>query len=373
MTVPRRRLLPRPPGRFTTDPETAFWQGHVQIGALSTAVCAAAGLLYAVATPERPHRLAVMVVGALALLSAPAILTRPVAARLTGPGREPWLYAWSASLLLAVTFASVLDGGARSPIAALYAASLVFTAMGFGRSGAIVMGSAAVAGYLLTCLAGAPGLWNVVLTACALAVVAATCTLTADRLRASLVAQQQLTEQLRDQASRDGLTGCLNHRAFLERLEEEISRARRTRQPLGFVMLDLDDFKRANDTHGHVAADELLSELGAALRHCVRTCDVVGRIGGDEFAILAPGSDERETLALAERVERELRSVGTGLEVGVSAGITVLHDEDDARGLRHRADEALYAAKRSRRGTGRVRAHGAARGRRAGSLPQPPS
>lgn len=373
MTLPGRRVLLRPPARAVADPETAFWQGHVRIGAFSTAVCAAVGLLYAVATPERPHRLAVMVVGALALLSAPVILTRPVVSRLTGPGREPWLYGWSASLLLAVTLATVLDGGAGSPLAALFAASLVFTAMGFGRGGAIVMGSAAVAGYLLTCLAGAPGAWNVVVNACALAVVAATCTLTADRLRSSLAAQEELTDQLRDQASRDGLTGCLNHRAFLERLEEEISRARRTRQPLGFVMLDVDDFKRANDTHGHVAGDELLSELGAALRRCVRTCDVVGRIGGDEFAVLAPGSDERDTLVLAERVERELRSVGTGLEVGVSAGIAVLHDEDDARGLRHRADEALYAAKRSRRTGGRSHARGGARNRLAGLRRDPSS
>jgi diguanylate cyclase (GGDEF)-like protein len=369
MTVPRRRLLPRPPARTPTDPETAFWQGHVQIGALSTVVCASIGLLYAASTPDRPHRLAVMLVGTVALLSAPVILSRPVVARLTGPGREPWLYAWSASLLLAVTVAAVLDGGAGSPLAALFAASLVFTAMGFGRGGAVVMGSAAVGGYLLTCLAGAPGPWNVVVTACALTVMAATCTLTAERLRASRAAQEELTEQLRDQASRDGLTGCLNHRAFLERLEEEISRARRTRQPLGFVMLDLDDFKHANDTHGHVAADELLSELGAALRQCVRACDVVGRIGGDEFAVLAPGSDEQETLALAERVERELRSVGTGLEVGVSAGIAVLHDQDDARELRHRADEALYAAKRGRRTTGRNHT----RSRRTGVRRDPPT
>lgn len=373
MTVLRRRSLPRPPARAEVEPETAFWQGHVRIGAMSTAFCAAVGLLYAVATPDRPHRLAVMVVGVLALVSSPVILTRPVVARLTGPGREPWLYAWSATLLLAVTVATLLDGGAGSPLAALFAASLVFTAMGFGRGGAIVMGSAAVAGYLLTCLAGAPRAWNVVLTACALAVVAATCSLTADRLRSSLAAQVLLTEQLRDQASHDGLTGCLNHRAFLERLEEEISRARRTRQPLGFVMLDLDDFKRANDTHGHVAADELLSELGAALRHCVRACDVVGRIGGDEFAILAPGSDEHDTRALAERVERELRSVGTGLAVGVSAGTTVLHEGDDARAVRHRADEALYAAKRSRRGSARPRSHGGARGRLAGVRRDPPS
>jgi diguanylate cyclase (GGDEF)-like protein len=373
MTVPRRRLLLRAPLQAEADPETAFWQGHVRIGALSTAVCAGVGLVYAGATPDGPHRLAVMSVGVLALLSSPVILTRRVVSRLTGAGREPWLYAWSASLLLAVTLGTVLDGGARSPLTALFAASLVFTAMGFGRSGAIVMGAATVGGYLLTCVAGAPGTWNVVLTACALAVVAATCTLTAGRLRSSLSVQQELTEQLRDQASRDGLTGCLNHRAFLERLEEEISRARRTRQPLGFVMLDLDDFKRANDTHGHVAADELLSALGAALRRCVRVCDVVGRIGGDEFAILAPGSDEQETLALAERVEQELRSVGTGLEVGVSAGISVLGDADDARELRHRADEALYAAKRSRRGTGRSRAHGGARGRLARVLREPPA
>lgn len=338
-----------PHRREQAEPETAFWLGHVRLGALSTAVCAAIGLLYAVATPSGPHRTAVIGVGVVALLSAPLVLRPVVLSRLTGPGREPWLYAWSASLLAAVALAAVLDGGAASPLASLFSASLVFTAVGFGRGGAVVTGAAAVGCYLLTCLAGAPAAWDVGLSACALVVVAATCTMTAGRLRSSLAQQERLTEQLRDRASRDGLTGCLNHRAFLERLDEEISSARRSRQPLGFVMLDLDDFKRANDTHGHVAADDLLSALGAALRRCVRTGDVVGRIGGDEFAILVPGLGERETLALAARVEEELHSVGTGLEVGVSAGISVLQGGDDARELRHRADEALYAAKREGR------------------------
>jgi diguanylate cyclase (GGDEF)-like protein len=319
----------------------------VRLGAVLTAVCASIGLIYVSATPAAPNRPWVALVGVIALLSAPLILTRPVLNLLTRPGRQRWLYVWSASLLVAVTTGVMLDGGARSPLTAMFGASLVFTALGYGRWGAAVMGVLGVGCYLLTCLVDSPADWTVVLTACSLAVMAATCMLTAGRLRASLEAQQRLTQQLREQAAHDGLTGCLNQRTFIERLDEEVSRARRSHRPLGFVMLDLDHFKKANDTYGHVAGDELLASLGAALRRSVRAGDIVGRIGGDEFGILAPDADEEATTLLAKRVQIELERVGTELAVGVSVGTSVLHELDDARELRHRADLVLYDAKRA--------------------------
>jgi diguanylate cyclase (GGDEF)-like protein len=327
------------------DLEALFWRGHIRLGAASTAVCSAMGLSYAMATPTGPHRLAVIVVGLIALASAPLIVTRPVTAVLTGSGRAPWLYGWSASLLLAVTAAVLLDGGGRSPLTALFAASLVFTAVGFGRSGAVVMGTAGVGCYLLTCLSGSPGGWPVALTACALVLITATCAVTAGRLRAALAEQAHLSQQLRESAARDGLTGCLNHRAFVERLDEEIGRARRTRTPLGFVTLDLDDFKRVNDTYGHVIADELLTAIGFELRRSARAGDVVGRLGGDEFAIVAPNSDGDATILLASRIKAALEAVGADLEVGVSVGTSLLQEEYDGRELRRRADDALYDAK----------------------------
>ena len=126
-----------------------------------------------------------------------------------------------------------------------------------------------------------------------------------------------------------------------------MARAHRAHQPLGLLMLDLDDFKRANDTYGHVVADELLVALGGALRDAVRAEDVVGRVGGDEFAVVVPDADEAETARLAERVRTRLFAEGAAMRVGVSVGAAALHAGDDARELRQRADRALYVAKRA--------------------------
>jgi diguanylate cyclase (GGDEF)-like protein len=329
------------------DFRSSFWRGHVRLGAASTSFCSVVGLTYSVSTWSGPNRPLIVLIGVLALVTCPLIVTRPVIHVLTGPGREPYLYAWSASLLLAVTGTALLDSGGRSPLAMLFTASLVFTASGFGRTGAMVMGAATVGCYVLTCIADSPGTWMTVLTATALVVIAATCALTAGRLRASLEAQEQLTDQLRWQASHDGLTGCLGHATFVARVEEEVLRAHRTHRPLGMLMLDLDDFKRANDTFGHVEADELLASLGTALRAVVRAQDVVGRVGGDEFAVVVPDADEDETAQLAERVRARLVEVGSELGVGVSVGTAALHAGDDGRAMRQRADSSLYAAKRS--------------------------
>jgi diguanylate cyclase (GGDEF)-like protein len=324
----------------------------VRLGAATTAVCALAGVGYALGTPEGPHRGAVLALGLVALVTSPLIVTRRVLGVLTGPGRDPWLYGWSASLLLTVTLAVGLDGGAASPLSALFFASLVFTASGYGRRGALVLGVVQIGCYLLTCLIGSPGSWNAVLHACCLGVLAAICATTSGRLRAALAAQDTLAARLRDQAARDGLTGCLNHRAFSARLVEEVALARRSGSSLALVLLDLDDFKAVNDRYGHVAGDELLAALGDVLRSAVRGRDVAGRLGGDEFAVLVPGADQLVAADVASRVQAAVSSVGAALNVGVSVGVAVLGDEYDARELRQRADEALYADKRAnRRGT----------------------
>jgi len=314
---------------------------------VSTTACSGVGISYCLATLSEPHRWAMIAIASLALISCPLILSRPGMKVFTGPYRERWLYAWSTSLLVAVTAASCLDGGAGSPLARLFAASLVFTASGFGRGGAVVMGASTVGCYLLTVAVGSPGFWSVVLTVLALVVIAATCTLTAGGLLHSLQEQQRLTDQLTVRASHDGLTGCLNHSALIDQLTLEVTRAHREGRSLGFVMMDLDDFKATNDTHGHVAADELLTAIGEELKRSVRPYDRVGRVGGDEFAIVVPDSDEQEVRQLADRVRRKLNAAGSPLGVEVSVGVAMLHPSDDARMLRQRADEALYVTKRA--------------------------
>ena len=168
------------------------------------------------------------------------------------------------------------------------------------------------------------------------------------------------TESLRFLANTDGLTGLDNRRRFQERLREEVERAHRYERPLALVLLDLDHFKKVNDTWGHPAGDRVLQGTSAALRRVLRDMDVAGRMGGEEFAVLLPETDLSGARALAERLRVEVGRVdhasddGEAFRVTASLGVTSLDPGawHDAEVLLKAADEALYQAKN--RGRDRV-------------------
>jgi diguanylate cyclase (GGDEF)-like protein len=149
----------------------------------------------------------------------------------------------------------------------------------------------------------------------------------------------------------DALTGVHNRRVFEERLRDEQSRAERSGAPLTVLLLDLDGFKNINDTRGHAAGDEALRQLAALLAHGLRAHDTVARIGGDEFAMLLPGIDGAEALAVAKRVGALAKRANVSLSIG---GATFPEDTADASALQRLADENLYAAKRAGRGRARI-------------------
>jgi diguanylate cyclase (GGDEF)-like protein len=146
------------------------------------------------------------------------------------------------------------------------------------------------------------------------------------------------------EALKDPLTGLLNHRAFQERLAEELRRAERTGDPVSLVALDLDDFKAINDAHGHAAGDEALRTVAAALRDELRATDVCGRVGGDEFTLALVDADVGQAERIVERVRARLAAAPRPLTI--SAGIVsyprhgTVQDE-----LLHLADGAMYWAK----------------------------
>ncbi|HWF35742.1 MAG TPA: diguanylate cyclase [Solirubrobacteraceae bacterium] len=168
----------------------------------------------------------------------------------------------------------------------------------------------------------------------------------------------ELVERLGQAARTDALTGLLNRRAFDERLEQEIARAERTQRPFAVLLGDLDRFKEINDRYGHPAGDATLILVGQVLRGATRSVDTVARVGGDEFAILLPESDEQQGWVLVERLRRYLRDalIDHDPAVGLSIGL-VVHpgDGDTAEALRASVDKALYAAKEA--GTSRPTAH----------------
>ncbi len=168
-------------------------------------------------------------------------------------------------------------------------------------------------------------------------------------------ARKQLEAELFHQASTDALTGISNRRYFLARGEQELRRARRFGRPLCAMMLDIDHFKRVNDTHGHAAGDIVLQSMVQSAQGRLRGTDTIGRLGGEEFAVLMPETELSAATEVANRLRQSIAaqeiSLGkSSLSITVSIGVAALHPEDaDIDALLHRADTALYQAKQGGR------------------------
>jgi two-component system cell cycle response regulator len=170
-------------------------------------------------------------------------------------------------------------------------------------------------------------------------------------LQAELVAAR---ESLRYEATHDHLTGAWNRAAILDALDRERTRAARSGASLAVAMVDFDHFKRINDVHGHAAGDAVLREGVARATAALRTKDIVGRYGGEEFMIVMPGSDAEGARAACERVREAIGAepiaLGEhGVSVTVSVGIAAWSGVRDPAELIDRADTALYRAKHSGR------------------------
>jgi diguanylate cyclase (GGDEF)-like protein len=163
-----------------------------------------------------------------------------------------------------------------------------------------------------------------------------------------------LHERAEEQAVTDALTGLANRRHFEDRLVEEVERSRRSHEPAGLLMIDIDNFKLVNDRHGHVAGDAVLREVANVLRETAREIDLAARYGGEELALILPGAGLEGAGQVAERVRaaieaREIHVDGQSRPLGVtvSVGAAALgHGPEEARALVAAADEALYRAKR---------------------------
>ncbi len=162
------------------------------------------------------------------------------------------------------------------------------------------------------------------------------------------VENARLFAQLSQLASTDELTGLSNRRRFSEALRLEMARLRRTGQPLSLVTLDVDHLKKINDSHGHPAGDAAIRHVADALRRGRRETDITARLGGEEFAILMPGTERLGAVRAAERIRRDLAesTIPVVGSVTVSAGVVTAPEEaSEEKALLRIADERLYAAK----------------------------
>lgn len=153
------------------------------------------------------------------------------------------------------------------------------------------------------------------------------------------------------QSLTDPLTGIPNRRAFTRRLDAECELARREGAAFSVAMFDVDEFKRFNDEFGHGAGDDTLATVAHALRDATRTSDLLARLGGEEFAVLLPGTDEEGAFVIAERMRRAVeREHWTQRRVTVSAGVaTLTPNMRRPADLLSAADRALFVAKRAGR------------------------
>jgi diguanylate cyclase (GGDEF)-like protein len=153
---------------------------------------------------------------------------------------------------------------------------------------------------------------------------------------------------LRTTALTDPLTGLANRRSLLSRVDYEIARHTRSSTTFAVIMLDLDGFKLLNDRFGHPTGDDLLRDVAGALRRAVRDQDTVARIGGDEFCVLAPETDEPGTERLMDRISTAVARVTTGVDsLAASAGAAAFPDDGTTRqAIFAAADDRLLAAKR---------------------------
>ena len=169
-----------------------------------------------------------------------------------------------------------------------------------------------------------------------------------DRIQALESKLEEMSELVRE----DQLTGSLNRRGLDDVLERELARSERRKTPLCIAMLDLDDFKRLNDTHGHSAGDEALIHLVKVIKDTLRTMDVIARFGGEEFTIVLPETPLDEAVQTVTRVQRELTKQifmynQQRLLITFSAGVALHAPGEDQAAVIKRADEALYKAKRA--------------------------
>ncbi|AMK75340.1 MULTISPECIES: diguanylate cyclase [Methylomonas] len=179
-------------------------------------------------------------------------------------------------------------------------------------------------------------------------------------IKQDVSARKRMQAELWELATTDGLTGFLNRRHFMARLENEFARVRRNNHRVAVLMLDLDHFKQINDSYGHPTGDAMLQHFAGIIREELRNIDVVGRIGGEEFAIFMPDTEAEPAMLIAERLRNVLADTPLILDkhtisITVSIGIASMHaDSGTADCVLTKADKALYTAKTHGRNSVRV-------------------
>jgi diguanylate cyclase (GGDEF)-like protein len=294
---------------------------------------------YALGTWDGTERLALVALAAGYLAWGMLVRLLPLEKIVHSKGHDVFFLAWSVAEVGTIVGSMAIDGGSDSPLAALLFIPLVVVALTYPPMMVLSVGTLELLAYLMLAInVGGRDDLSLSLFAVSLGITALVCAW-----------QTRIRDAQRDELNRisraDALTGCLNRRGFLERLEAEVDEAGRTGRAFALISLDLDRFKSVNDSKGHAAGDELLRWTVEKLNENLRPMDSVGRLGGDEFALLVPGAARPEALTLVGRLNSVLSDRAPS-SLGIACYPTDGTDSDE---LQRHADAELYAAKDGRK------------------------
>ena len=345
------------PAPEESDDDAAYWTPYIFIAMAVLSVESLGVLGYLLLSPSGDHRALLEVMATtFALVS---VVTLPFVPRIARQSyRTTFVLTFALGSGAVLALAGALDGGAdRSPLMFLLVLPVANIATAFPPRTVAFAASAAVAEFVVVVLTDADlaASWSkvVLLTVFILGIISLSMGWSVIRSEFNEKRDTLLAESVR-RSKIDALTECLNHGAFFDRLQVEIDRAGRCDESLSLLIADVDAFKSFNDRYGHPAGDDTLKVLSNVMAQHVRTIDVVGRIGGDEFAVILPSTDVRGARETAERLVEALKHPD-GLDVTVSLGYASLDStEPFAKRLFRDADAGLYLAKLS----GRARASG---------------
>jgi diguanylate cyclase (GGDEF)-like protein len=326
----------------TPQPDESFLQFRersLRDGAWLTYIVALVVAGYALATWHKPNRDEILALLAIAAFGGFVVSRLPAAAIMRSRYREPFFLAWTALDVVLIGLVVAADGGDWSPLRATFFLTLFFAALSYPPRSVAATGVLSIVGYVGAALLGGHA------TGEAIGMFAALLATGTVMGVSQAVNRERQRGELQTLSRCDPLTGTLNRRGFTERFEAELSdHMRHDGRPLGLIVIDLDDFKRVNDTRGHAAGDDLLCAVARTLAADLRPSDVLGRLGGDEFAVLLPEAGPGELRAAAARLEQRLGAVAKA-----SIGLAALPvDGLSAEDLHRAADADLYRAKERR-------------------------
>ncbi len=298
------------------------------------------GMAYVALTWERPNRFALAVLFALATVAGVLVSLLPRERIVRSRLREPFFLSWTLADFAMVVVGTLADGGTASPLVLVFFIPVVFSSMSYPLGLVVATGIASVLSYLALVLTvgGASPAYEAAFA------IALACTAAMSAWQAQNHNRQH--RALATVSRTDPLTGCLNRRGFEERAVADIVAMSRRERPGAVVVLDIDRFKPVNDMFGHAAGDELLCWVSKTIEQAVRPADAVGRMGGDEFAVLLPEIEGEQARVIANRIGEALAE-----RAPASLGLAIFPDDGaDVEALTHKADMRLYALRQHRDG-----------------------